>query len=73
MNEDYDRYTGDANKQSDFEAMKKNTMKERRRAAKDNADKLENEIKNINSKIAYLKKTTKWLIMPIRSSDHKFR
>ena len=40
LNEDYDKYTADASKQSDFEAMKK--LLERERAAKDNADNLEN-------------------------------
>ena len=54
LNEDYDKHTADANKQSDFEAMKK--VLEREKAAKDNADKLKNENKTINSKIAYLKK-----------------
>ena len=54
MNEDYDKYTVDPSKQSIFEAMK--NLLERERAAKDNADKHENEIKTINSKIAYLKK-----------------
>ena len=54
MNEDYVKYTADANRQSDFEAMKK--LLERGRAAKNNTDKLENEINTINSKVAYLKK-----------------
>ena len=53
MNEDYDKYTADANKKSDFEKIKK--ILERGRPAKDNANKLENEISNTNSKIAYLK------------------
>ena len=38
LNEDYDKYTADANKQSDFEAM--NKLLKRGRAAKDNIDKL---------------------------------
>ena len=53
MSEDFDNYTADASKQSDFEAMKK--LSERWRAVKDNADKLKDEIKTINSEIAYLK------------------
>ena len=53
MNEDYDKYTADASKLSDFDAMKKKIL-EKRRAAKDDANKLENEINTINSEIAYL-------------------
>ena len=40
LNEDYDKYTADANKQSDLEAMKK--LLARGIATKDNANKLEN-------------------------------
>ena len=54
MNEDYDKYTADANKQSDLEAMKE--LLARGIAAKDNANKLENKIKTIDLEIAYLKK-----------------
>ena len=54
LNEDYDKYTADANKQSDLEAMKE--LLARGIAAKDNANKLENKIKTIDLEIAYLKK-----------------
>ena len=40
LNEDYDKYTAGASKQSDFEAMKK--ILERRRATNDNTDKHKN-------------------------------
>ena len=52
FNEDYDKYTAEANKQSDLKAMKK--LLARGRAAKGNTNKLENEMKTINSKIDYL-------------------
>ena len=55
LNEDYDKYTADANKQSDLEAMKQ--FLARGITAKDNANKIETEIKTIDSEIAYLKKT----------------
>ena len=54
MNKDCHKNASDASKQSDFEAMKK--LLEIERAAKDNADNLENEIKTINLKIAHLNK-----------------
>ena len=52
MNEDYDKYTADASKQSNFEAIKK--LLEGRWAAKDNTDKLENETKIIYWGIVYI-------------------
>ena len=52
LNEDYDKYTADASKQSDFKAMKK--LLEGKRAAKDNTDKLENETKIIYWGIVYI-------------------
>ena len=54
LNEDYDKYTADANKQSDLEAMKE--LLARGIAAQDNANKLENKIKTSDLEIAYLKK-----------------
>ena len=65
MNEGYDKFTADAFKQCDFKTIKK--LLKRGIAANDNTDKIENEIKTINSKIAYLKKKIKIFLL-----DHLF-